>query len=422
MKKFRILALFCAAFTLFAVPVSAATLSPAIAELAAEEISVKAGLYRCDVVFSEEDFYQQTGVNRFPSLTFTSVPPAEDGVLTVADTVIQSGMTVSRELLSKLRFTAASDQVDSTSFTYTLPERYGASELTCKIVFLEEINDAPTVALPTSAETLTTYRNVTLHSCLTASDPEGDELTFRVIRAPKHGTLELPPNGNGTFTYVPDKNYTGKDSFIFTVRDEYGNYSKNCTVTLRTTKNKTGMTFEDMSDSAAYNAAITCASLGLMSPTRVGEKNYFEPNGTVTRIELLASLMDAAGVKLTEAKTEIFADSAVIPEKYQPYAATAVKLGYIQGYAENGMIFFRPEQAVTRAEAAMIASNVLGGQNIAIQTFADSEAVPSWAENAVRFAVANRLLLPVSGDILPESAMTRADSAVMLAAAHAFSD
>ena len=93
-----------------------------------------------------------------------------------------------------------------------------------------------------------------------------------------------------------------------------------------------------------------------------------------------------------------------------------------QGYAENGMIFFRPEQAVTRAEAAMIASNILGGQNIAIQTFADSEAVPSWAENAVRFAVANRLLLPVSGDILPESAMTRADSAVMLAAAHAFSD
>lgn len=422
MKKIKILAWICAALAVLSVSVSAATVSPAIAQLAAEETAVKAGLYRCDVVFTEADFYQQTGLNRFSSLTFTSVPPAEDGVLTVADTVIKDGMTVSRELLSKLRFTAASDEVDSTSFTYTLPESYGLSELTCKIVFLEEINNAPTVAIPTAAETLTTYRNVTLHSCLVVSDPEGDSLTFRVVRAPKHGTLSLAPNGNGVFTYIPDKNFTGKDSFIFTVRDEYGNYSKNCTVTLRTTKNKTGMTFEDMSDSAAYNAAITCASLNLMSPTRVGEKNYFDPNGTVTRIELLAALMDAAGVQPTERKTEVFADTDTIPEKYQSYAATAVKLGYIQGYSENGMTLFRPAQTVTRAEAAAMARNILGGESIAIQTFADSNSVPSWASSAIEYAVANRLLLPVSGDLLPEGAMTRADCAVMLAAAHALSD
>src|SRR5205823_1699755 len=54
---------------------------------------------------------------------------------------------------------------------------------------------------------------------LTASDPDGEPLTYRVATGPEHGTLTgIPPN----VTYRPDANYTGSDSFTFTASDRAG--------------------------------------------------------------------------------------------------------------------------------------------------------------------------------------------------------
>ena len=50
-----------------------------------------------------------------------------------------------------------------------------------------------------------------------AIDADGDKLTFAVIDKPIHGTLGLL--AAGTFTYVPDANYEGSDSFTFRAND-----------------------------------------------------------------------------------------------------------------------------------------------------------------------------------------------------------
>jgi hypothetical protein len=51
---------------------------------------------------------------------------------------------------------------------------------------------------------------------LSASDPDGDPLTFLITVPPAHGTL----SGTGPdFTYTPDPNYNGSDSFTFRVSD-----------------------------------------------------------------------------------------------------------------------------------------------------------------------------------------------------------
>jgi VCBS repeat-containing protein len=53
-----------------------------------------------------------------------------------------------------------------------------------------------------------------------AQDTDGDPLTPQLVGAPAHGTATL--NADGTFTYTPDANYNGADSFSYAVTDNFG--------------------------------------------------------------------------------------------------------------------------------------------------------------------------------------------------------
>ena len=49
------------------------------------------------------------------------------------------------------------------------------------------------------------------------SDPENDSLTAAVVMEPSHGTLTL--NSDGSFTYVPEADYSGSDAFSYKASD-----------------------------------------------------------------------------------------------------------------------------------------------------------------------------------------------------------
>ena len=75
------------------------------------------------------------------------------------------------------------------------------------------VNHAPT---PTFT-TFTMYEDTSYSGTLTATDPESDALTFAKVSDPAHGSVTVDANGN--FTYVPNANYNGPDSFSFIVSD-----------------------------------------------------------------------------------------------------------------------------------------------------------------------------------------------------------
>jgi VCBS repeat-containing protein len=52
------------------------------------------------------------------------------------------------------------------------------------------------------------------------TDVDGDDLAATVVTAPNHGALVLNPNGS--FTYTPDDNYNGPDSFTYRASDGNG--------------------------------------------------------------------------------------------------------------------------------------------------------------------------------------------------------
>lgn len=55
------------------------------------------------------------------------------------------------------------------------------------------------------------------HGTLTATDPEGDSLTYSLSSPPEHGTVTV--NQDGTFTYEPTSGYLGLDGFTFVATD-----------------------------------------------------------------------------------------------------------------------------------------------------------------------------------------------------------
>ena len=75
------------------------------------------------------------------------------------------------------------------------------------------MNDAP-VADDASAST---DEDTTLTSSVTASDVEGDELGFSLVGDVGHGALSF--GTDGSYSYTPDLNFNGSDSFSFKAND-----------------------------------------------------------------------------------------------------------------------------------------------------------------------------------------------------------
>ncbi len=80
------------------------------------------------------------------------------------------------------------------------------------------VNDAPvTVAdrLSVSEDTPLVFTAASLTA--NDTDVDGDSLRPVIVSGPAHGTLI--DNGDGTFTYTPNTDYTGPDSFTYAATD-----------------------------------------------------------------------------------------------------------------------------------------------------------------------------------------------------------
>jgi len=66
---------------------------------------------------------------------------------------------------------------------------------------------------------------------LTATDADLDQLNFSVLDAPTNGQLTLTPDGS--YTYIPDENFSGTDTFTYVVSDgEGGEDTATMTITI----------------------------------------------------------------------------------------------------------------------------------------------------------------------------------------------
>ncbi len=141
---------------------------------------------------------------------------ADGDALTYALTTSPSHGTIVFNADGTFTYTPTGNYNGPDSFTYTVTDANGATATATVSLTVTPVNDAP-VAADVSE---TTNEDTPLNGTLVATDVDGDTLTFTKATDPTHGTVTV--NTDGTYTYTPDANYFGPDSFTYTVSDGNG--------------------------------------------------------------------------------------------------------------------------------------------------------------------------------------------------------
>ena len=151
--------------------------------------------------------------------------------------------------------------------------------------------------------------------------------------------------------------------------------------------------YEDLKEHRDYNAAIALTAIGALDGRLIGDGIYFMPEEKVTVAEFATMAMKCAGIAPDKTlSATYFDDDEDIPAPMKSYIATAQKLGIVQGNFENGGLFLRPNDPITRYEAALIMAAIVDAdESAALPSFADSDSLPVWAEAAVAEMCAARI-------------------------------
>ena len=413
MKKILILLLACSLAIIPCISASA-SISTGVSLLTKETKMIKSGLVGQKMTFSDVDFKTAMNVSDFKSVTITSLPLSSAGSLMYGGRRVSEGQTIKRKNISALSFIPADANPTECKFSFTSEGLMGGAEMDFVLKFIEKVNYAPEHDFDEDeSASLWSQESVSVFGNLAASDPEGDTLEFMVVSYPKSGTLVLTDKESGAYCYTPVEGFTGKDKFVYVVRDCYGNFTVPAAVEIEVEKRLSSVTYKDMEEHPSANAALVMEAKGIMSGTRIGDDMYFSPELGVTRAEFVAMAMKAHGLRADSTLTSTyFDDNESIPASLRGYVATAARLGIVRGSFDGEGLLFRPNDNVTRSEAALIMSKITGKSGGAeIPTLADGEVLPLWARPAVQGMYGCGIFLESDGAYTHTASVTRAEAA-----------
>ena len=377
---------------------------------------IKTGLIGQKIVFTDGDFKSALALSDFDTITITEIPLSTEGTLLLSGRRVGKGRVIKRKNLGALVFIPASDSVSECKFKFTVDGYAGGAEIECILKFIDKVNYAPeAIGDVSSASAINTQQSISVYGNLGATDPEGDELEFIIVTYPKRGSLILTEKENGRYCYTPIGNYVGKDKFTYVVRDEYGNYSKPMTVSIKIEERMCDTVYRDMEEREEYNAAVAMTALGIMSGKQLGDDLYFSPDETVSRAEFVAMAMKCAGIKAdTSLTSTYFDDDNAISVSLKSYIATAQRTGLIVGDFKDGKLLFSPNEEITRYEAARILASVIGANTEGEESvFAGDSDIPVWARSGVYAMCSLGIFNAEDASSLSEK-ITRADVAEYL--------
>ena len=222
---------------------------PANGTLTSFDTSAGTYTYQPDANFSGGDSFRfrvNDGTNdsniAVVNITVTPVndaPVANDGTLTTAEDTDGSGTLTATDIddnawtysivtqptngtvmitdaaTGAYTYTPDADFNGSDSFTFKANDGDDDSNTATVDITVTPANDAPVA----TDGNLNTPEDTVAMGSLTATDIDGDTLVYSIVSQPTNGTVVITDASTGAYTYTPNLNYVGLDSFTFRVND-----------------------------------------------------------------------------------------------------------------------------------------------------------------------------------------------------------
>lgn len=354
----------------------------------------------CDTTycFTASDF---SGEEQIVGICITQLPEPQTGTAMLGQRVLREGDILTAEQVGQMTFAPLRTQEDATATVTYLPiyENRVEKSTTMTIAIRGKEDKAP-VAEDLAIET---YKNLPNTGDLKVSDPEGESLTYTLVRAPKRGEVTIQTDGS--FTYTPKKNKVGVDSFVYTAADPAGNVSRQATVTVQILKPSDKNQYTDTVGMDCRFEAEWLKNSGLFTGEKVGGESCFFPEKTVSRGDFLTMAVKALDIPVEQM------DYSGIPEDVpmwlKPYVGAALRSGLLEGWPQTETGSFDMNSPITELEAAVLLQNALDLS--LLETAAEiSQELPVWAADSV--AVMNQYGVALSS----ENTLTRAQAAKVL--------
>ena len=171
----------------------------------------------------------QSGSGNPPTATGSSLTTPEDQVVSGSVTATSdSGLPITylvqqnvangtlglETATGTFTYTPLQNFAGTDSFTFLARDDNGDSNIATVSITITPVNDPPTV----QNSAITVSEDTTANGQLQAQDADNDSLTYTAVTSPTKGSLAVNA-ATGTFTYTPNANVTGADSFTFQVDD-----------------------------------------------------------------------------------------------------------------------------------------------------------------------------------------------------------
>ncbi len=173
-------------------------------------------------------------------------------------------------------YTPNEDYTGTDSFTVEVSDGNGGTAISTITITVTPANDAPTVP----DYSVTTPEDTPVSGTVVGADKDGDTLTYEKETDPTNGTVEV--NTDGTWTYTPNTDFTGIDSFTVEVSDGNGG-TEISTITITVTPANDAPTVPDYSVTTPEDTAVSGTVVGtdIDGDTLTYEKATDPANGTL---------------------------------------------------------------------------------------------------------------------------------------------
>lgn len=134
----------------------------------------------------------------------------------------------------------------------------------------------------------------------------------------------------------------------------------------------------------------------------------FRPNNNVTRAEFVKLAVSAFNLSADAAGCKF---SDVSPDDWCfEFISAAAKSGIVVGTGD----LFKPNEAITRQDAAVILARIANAEGMGETNFSDNDKIADYARGAVSYLSDKKIINGDNGSFYPERSITRAETAAMI--------